>query len=103
MASIRQLPSDRWQASVLLDSGRRNTSTFDTLQEARDWAIEQEVERDRRREELRSQRDEDHVPILLSQLERLAKDGRLTDDDIDQLHSIVRVARVAQFLLEEVE
>jgi hypothetical protein len=50
MASIRELDSGRFQATVLLSNGRRKTLSFDTRQQAEDWGTEEEERRDANRE-----------------------------------------------------
>lgn len=90
MASIRTLPSGRFQASVLLDSGKRQTVVKDTAEEARSWALEMEQERDRLREEKRALSEAARPRLVIDALRQLSKEGLLTDE---QRFEIVRILR----------
>jgi hypothetical protein len=72
MASIRKLPSGNWQASVLLDGGKRTTSTHPTRTEALDWAGRTEAERDERRAAKAARRvQRSNIDITVDQAEAL--------------------------------
>lgn len=72
MASIRKLPSGNWQASVLLDDGKRTTSTQPTHAEALDWAGRTEAERDERRAAKTARRvQKSNIDITVDQAEAL--------------------------------
>jgi hypothetical protein len=72
MASIRKLPSGNWQASVLLDDGKRTTSTHSTHAKALDWAGRTEAERDERRAAKTARRvQKSNIDITVDQAEAL--------------------------------
>lgn len=71
MASIRQLPSGRWQASVLLDDGRRTTATRDSMDGAAAWAVDTEAERDELRRAVAGRNQKARGDFLLNELDVL--------------------------------
>lgn len=89
MASLRQLPSGNWQASVLLDNGRRSTHTAPTAPEAAAWAREAEQKRDAEREARRDRSVEQNVSTYLAAVEDYAGKGMLTRTHIETLQRIV--------------
>lgn len=89
MASLRQLPSGNWQASVLLDNGRRSTHTAPTATEAAAWAQEAEQKRDEEREARRDRSAEQNVTTYLAAVEGYASKGMLTRTHIETLQRIV--------------
>lgn len=93
MASLRQLPSGKWQATVLLPSGKRTTRSCATPEEARAWGEEVESRRDalRREKELLSRRG--GVALHLAALEELVEQSALTEYDRSAL---LRLAALAQ-------
>lgn len=90
MASLRCLPSGRWQASVLLDDGTRTTKTFDSQAKAAAWGVEAEVERDRVRAEKRAEGEDLRAAALVASLKELADQGRLTKQDAEKLSVILK-------------
>lgn len=96
MASLRQLPSGNWQASVLLDNGRRSTHTAPTATEAASWAQEAEQKRDEEREARRDRSAEQNVTTYLAAVEDYASQGMLTRTHIEALQRILgRLSRDA--------
>lgn len=89
MASVRRLPSGRWQVSVLMDDGTRTTKTLDSQASAATWGIKLEVERDRIREEKKVLNDDQLTTALLASLQELADQGRLTAQHRTRLAVII--------------
>ncbi|WNV74345.1 hypothetical protein [Geodermatophilus sp. DSM 44513] len=89
MASIRRLPSGRFQAAVLLDDGHRTTTTKDTLEDATAWAAQVEDERNRRRAEQRHLDEEASTRIVLGAVRQLLEDGRLSHEQLRELRELL--------------
>lgn len=94
MASLRQLPSGNWQASVLLDNGRRSTHTAPTAPEAAAWAREVEAKRDAERDARRDRSAEQSISMYLAALEDYAASGLLTPAHLETLRRILNGASV---------
>lgn len=77
VATLRQLPSGNWQASVLLDDGSRTTSTHPTPDEAAAWAARTEAERDTRRAAKAARRHKEGVDLVLAELSDLIQNDSL--------------------------
>lgn len=75
LASLRQLPSGAFQASVLLDNGKRITHTAPTMEEADEWAAEVEAKRDSAREARRDRDAEQPIAVQISGLDEYARRG----------------------------
>jgi len=88
MASLRQLPSGNWQASVLPDDGRRTTATRPTANEALEWALKVEEERDERRAARAAQSTKEQVELIMSELVALVEKGQLTEAQQKRLQEI---------------
>lgn len=93
MASLRQLPSGRWQASVLLDNASRTTSTFDTQAQATTWALETEQARDEVRAQKRALDADRRAAALLASLQELADQGQFSKQDKAKLAVIVQTVK----------
>jgi hypothetical protein len=89
VASLRQLPSGNWQASVLLDYGRRSTHTAPTAREAAAWARETEEKRDAEREARRDRSAEQSISLYLAAVEGYAASGQLTPAHLETLRRIL--------------
>lgn len=99
MASLRKLPSGSWQASVLLDNGKRVTSTAPTYDQVQAWAVEMEDKRDAERHARRDQTAEQLIAVHLSSLTQYAQTGTLSAKHVDELRRIIAIAsaqRVAE-------
>lgn len=90
MASLRQLPSGVFQASVLLDSGKRTTHTAPTLEEADAWAAEVEAKRNAEREARRDRDADQSIAVHISGLDEYARRGLLTSKHRAELLRIAR-------------
>jgi hypothetical protein len=88
MATLRQLPSGNWQASVLLDDGSRTTTTRAEADEAMAWAVRTEEERDARRAERAAQSQKERIDLVLAELGSLAAAGSLSPPQRRRLRKI---------------
>ena len=78
MASVRTLPSGSIQVSVLIDTGRRQTATFNDMNEAHVWAAEMEAARDAERERQRTLDRDAHTTLIVDSFCALATAGALS-------------------------
>ena len=88
MATLRQLPSGNWQASVLLDDGSRTTATRPKVDEAIAWASRTERERDSRRAERAARSQKERVDLVLAELSSFVAAGSLTQPQRRRLQKI---------------
>ncbi len=89
MASIRQLPSGSWQASVLLDNGRRTTHTAGSAEEVAEWASQAEMKRNQEREARRDRAAEQAASVYLGAIEDYAARRLLNPSHWETLRRIV--------------
>ena len=94
MASLRQLPSGNWQASVLLDNGRRSTHTAPTASDAAAWALDTEEKRDAERAARRDRSAEQSISIYLAAIEDYAASGVLTPAHLETLRRVLDGASI---------
>lgn len=90
MASFRRLPSGNWQASVLMDDGKRTTKVHEDAEEAFTWAHDLEAERNRVRAEKRALDESARVAVAISTIRQLAERGQLTEKHRAILADIIK-------------
>jgi len=88
MTSLDRLPSGEWRATVLLDTGRTATRILPTVEEAADWGMEVEADRNVERASRRDADARRTADLALAALERLARRGLLSEQQRVDLRRI---------------